>query len=147
MKLYFRKFCKNSKKNSTFNKLKDIDWNVCEVKDRPYQSETGGRNCALYNLYFVECRAKNLPCDPNVNPEEYRLDVAHRLLLKSEDMNKVCVNCTKFTTEKDIKCNGCRRRCHESCLLTNEKDTDDEQPTGKKIKLEKKLKTNKKMNQ
>ena len=87
----------------------------------------------------MDCIGKKKPLDKNFDPSTYRKDVAYNLLLKSENMEEICLNCFSSIFSKYVKCKLCNRKCHAQCLYKSEVGTDVEDEkiaeiTTKKVK-------------
>ncbi|OXU23099.1 hypothetical protein TSAR_014674, partial [Trichomalopsis sarcophagae] len=58
--------------DSTFNTLRNINWQVWEINDRPFQHENDGHSCGTFVMHYLECLGSNKPFDTNFEPYKYR---------------------------------------------------------------------------
>ncbi|XP_051160434.1 uncharacterized protein LOC127281007, partial [Leptopilina boulardi] len=124
----FLKYISKVKECSSLYELKGITWRRIEILDRPYQDENDHSNCGPFTTHYLECIGKNIPFDNTFDPVQYRLHIAHTLLLQSEDIKFYCMYCFgqhKKGYEEKI-CTFCKRWVHMQCIISNE-DTSDEE--------------------
>ena len=85
----FRSFITYGSSNSSFHSLRNIKWKSCEVNTRLYQHNNDGHSCGAYIMYYMYCMGNNISFNMSFDPIAYRREVAHDLLLKSENMENV----------------------------------------------------------
>lgn len=76
------------------------------------------------------------------DPLKYRNEIARTLLLRSENMIRMCLYCFGSPNKDSIRCELCRRKCHNDCLYKADINPDNEETglTSTKRKLQAKKK-------
>ncbi|OXU16763.1 hypothetical protein TSAR_013649 [Trichomalopsis sarcophagae] len=124
----FKNFTEFCTPDSSVSKLKNIQRVTEEVINRPYQPHDDGHSCGSYVMYYLLCIGSGKSFDMNFNPSTFRNELAYRLLLKSDNMESICLNCSATTlNEAYLKCILCKRKCREACIFKAQIDTDDEE--------------------
>ena len=125
----FKNFLKACKDNTSFGKLKKIEWSIkVYEKHRRYQNVNDCSNCGIYVMYYMDCIGMNTSMDTSFDPKVWRRTICETLLINAEDISQTCLYCLSKCEEKNaaVVCNVCSRKVHEACIPYGEVDTDEE---------------------
>ena len=81
----------------------------------------------MYVIYYLYCIGNKKPFDPKWNADTYRTEIAYHLLLRSKNMENICLNCFSKTKGTDVKCRRCSRFIHADCIYKAEVKSDEEE--------------------
>lgn len=110
----FKTFTNIVPPNSSFGRLRKIDWTIEEITDRPYQIDLF--SCGPFVCYYLMCAGKKKSYnDPTFNPSEYRNFMSFNLLLRSLFMLSICIFCPLEVVRDFLKCKTCKRMLHLNC--------------------------------
>lgn len=97
------------------NNLRKIQWKVRESSIQlPKQKDS--YNCGIFIMYYMDVLAKNEKASLFFDPDKYRLEIAHFLMVQKESMKNVCLYCYKREIKDKVTCNKCDRWAHNKCI-------------------------------
>ena len=115
----FKNFLKASKDNTSFGKLKKIEWSTkVYEKNRPYQNVNVCRNCGIYVMYYMNCIGMNTSMDTSFDSKVWRRTICETLLINAEDISQTCLLRLENTTAA-LMCRSKYGRFLEQNIIVN----------------------------
>lgn len=126
----FKQFLKKCESESSFEKLRDMNWKIKKNIDYPVQRKNDTYSCGPLVTYYADCIGSGKKFDINLDIEKYREYIIKTLLQKSKNVMNVCLYCAKQVSNTVFhSCNICLRKVHDKCAnpsVTDDNVTDEQ---------------------
>ena len=120
----------NLRNSFTTEQIGTDGWTIKKPPHLPTQQD--GNNCGVYILYYATQIIRGARAKTTFEPEEFRREIAKKILKACPNMRHLCVKCGKdefymadLSVSNMVQCNACLRWYHLKCsrpLITNLED-------------------------